>query len=55
VSAEHVAYIFGHVIPSKVKPSAKIDVVGVEFTGMAVVEYLSEHCQSLLPFLLFWC
>jgi hypothetical protein len=46
---EHVAYIFEHVIPNMVKKEAKIDLVGVEFTGMAVVEYLSEHCTVRHP------
>ena len=42
---EHVQYIWEKVIPSLVKPAAKVDFIGVEYTGMAVLEYLAGHCK----------
>ena len=42
---EHVNYIFDHVLPKLVKKEAKIDVIGIEYTASAVVEYLATHCK----------
>ena len=43
---EHVHYIFGKVIPSFLKKDAKINIVGNEYTGKAVVDYLADNCMS---------
>ncbi|KIX06176.1 uncharacterized protein Z518_04150 [Rhinocladiella mackenziei CBS 650.93] len=40
---EHVHYIFDHVLPILVKQEARLDIIGLEFPGSAVVEYLSAH------------
>ena len=41
---EHVRYIWDKVIPTLVKKDAKIDVIGAEYTGTAVLEYLAANC-----------
>ncbi|EXJ64388.1 hypothetical protein A1O7_00724 [Cladophialophora yegresii CBS 114405] len=46
---EHVQYIFQNVIPSLVNERARIDIIGVEFTGTAVVEYLAEYWNVWSP------
>ena len=43
--AEHVHYIFDKVIPSLLKPGAKIDIIGKEFPGKAVLDCLAEDCM----------
>lgn len=40
---EHVEYVLGKVVSKLVKKTAKIDVVGIEYTGSKAVEYLSAH------------
>ncbi|KAJ9609152.1 hypothetical protein H2200_006924 [Cladophialophora chaetospira] len=40
---EHVRYMFDKAMPSLVKRGAKIDLIGLEFTGMAVLEYLADN------------
>lgn len=42
---EHVRYIFDHVLPKLVKKEAKLDIIGLEFPGTAVVGYLASHCM----------
>jgi hypothetical protein len=44
---EHVQYMFQKVIPSLLNERARIDIVGVEFTGTAAVEYLAQHCKFI--------
>ncbi|ETI28321.1 hypothetical protein G647_00770 [Cladophialophora carrionii CBS 160.54] len=46
---EHVQYIFEKVIPSLVNERARIDIIGVEFTGTAVLEHLAEHWNVWSP------
>jgi hypothetical protein len=41
---EHVQYMFDKVLPSLLKKEAKIDIIGQEFTGKAVLDYLVENC-----------
>ncbi|KIW88719.1 uncharacterized protein Z519_10765 [Cladophialophora bantiana CBS 173.52] len=43
---EHVSYMFEKVIPSLVAKEAKVDVIGLEYTGSAALEYLAEHWDS---------
>jgi hypothetical protein len=45
---EHVAYIFEKVIPSLVKKDAKLDIIGTEFPGKAVLDVLAANCESNL-------
>ncbi len=41
---EHVRYVLG-VLPQVLSEHVKIDIVGVEYPGSAVVEYLAENCN----------
>jgi hypothetical protein len=44
--AEHVEYVFEHLLKGAGDGAARIDVVGSEWTGVAVVRYLQKHCES---------
>jgi hypothetical protein len=44
-SREHVYYIFNEVIPNVVDRKAQIDLIGLENTGTAAVEYLAMNCE----------
>ena len=41
----HVQFMFEEVLSKLVDKDASIDVLGVEFSGSAAVEYLSSHCE----------
>lgn len=43
---EHVEYVFEHVLKGAGGGQARIDVIGSEWTGAAVVRYLGGHCTS---------
>ena len=43
---EHVNYIFEHVIKDKAAEDAKIDVVGLEWTGRAAIQYLAANWSN---------
>ncbi|OQV03164.1 Arb2 domain-containing protein isoform 2 [Cladophialophora immunda] len=43
---EHVSYMFEKAIPSLVDKDAKLDLIGLEYTGSAVLEYLAEHWET---------
>ncbi len=42
---EHINYIFEHLIPAKLNEEAKLDLIGLEWPGAAVVEYLATNCK----------
>ena len=42
---EHVQCVFEEVLPRLVRKEAKIDVVGIEYSGSTAVEYLASHCE----------
>lgn len=41
--AAHVRYVFRHVIDDIVRRDARIDIIGLEWTGQACIKYLSEN------------
>jgi hypothetical protein len=43
---EHVRYIFEHVLRELVAKDAKLELIGLESTGHAMLEYLAENCKS---------
>jgi hypothetical protein len=43
--SEHVQYIFENVLKTDVHADAKLDIIGLEYTGMAAMHYLSGHCR----------
>ncbi|KIY01409.1 uncharacterized protein Z520_02961 [Fonsecaea multimorphosa CBS 102226] len=43
---EHVSYMFEKVIPSFVDKEAKLDLIALEYSGSAMLEYLAEHWDS---------
>ena len=43
---EHVAYIFEKVLGRVTAPDAVYDIIGLEHTGRAVVEYLAQNCKN---------
>jgi hypothetical protein len=45
-SAEHVDYIFEHVLGSILDKNAIIDIIGLDWVSMEVVDYLSGNCKS---------
>jgi len=42
---EHIQYVFENVLGSMTHKDASFDIIGLEYTGAAVLEYLSEHCK----------
>jgi hypothetical protein len=49
-SKEHVEYIFEHVLDSILNKDAIIDIIGLDWVSLEVVEYLSSNCKSnLIP------
>lgn len=42
---EHVHYIFEHVLRQMVSKDAKLELIGLESTGHAMIEYLAENCE----------
>jgi hypothetical protein len=44
--AEHVGYVFEHVLKTAGGGKAMIDVIGAEWTGAAAIKYLGLHCKS---------
>ncbi|RMD44780.1 hypothetical protein DV735_g344, partial [Chaetothyriales sp. CBS 134920] len=40
---EHVGCVFDDALPELLHKDAKVDIIGLEWTGNAVVEYLSQH------------
>ena len=51
---EHVEYVFEHVLKVAGGGKARIDVIGSEWAGAAVVRYLGRHCKHLGPPLCFY-
>ena len=47
---QHVEYLFKHVLPSRLKSGAKLDIIGCECTGAAAVEYLSKNCEFAMSY-----
>lgn len=43
---EHVQYVFENVMAGIVSPDAKFDIIGLEYTGDAVIQYLSDHWST---------
>jgi hypothetical protein len=43
---EHVCYVFEHVLRGLVSEDAKLELVGLESTGHAMIDYLAENCKS---------
>jgi len=43
---EHVQCVFEEVLPRLVRKEAKIDVVGIEYSGSTAVEYLASHWDT---------
>jgi hypothetical protein len=46
---EHVSYVFEHVVPEILNKNAKLDLIGLEYTGTAAVEYLASDCEPFRP------
>jgi hypothetical protein len=44
-SEEHVAYMFDHVLREIIDEDAKIDIIGSEWTGKQVIEFLAVNCK----------
>lgn len=44
-SEAHVAYIFDRVLDAVIDNDAKIDIIGLEWTGKQVIEYLALNCK----------
>ena len=42
---EHVNYVFEHVLPAKLNPDAKLDLIGLEWPGAAMLGYLATNCE----------
>lgn len=42
---EHVRYIFEHVMHDLVSEDAKFELIGLESTGHAMIEYLGKNCE----------
>ena len=42
---EHVQYVFENVLQGMLNPQSSLDVIGMEYTGRAVLLYLAEHCE----------
>jgi len=42
---EHVSYVFDHVLAEMIQPTALLDIIGLEYTGSAALEYLADHCE----------
>ena len=45
---EHVESVFENVLRQAGNPQAKIDIIGAEWVGTAVVKYLASNCRSFL-------
>jgi hypothetical protein len=43
---EHVQYIFENVMRELVREHVKFELIGLESTGHAMIEYLASHCKS---------
>lgn len=43
-SEAHVAYMFDHVLSEVISEDAKIDIIGLEWTGKQVIEHLAVNC-----------
>lgn len=43
-SEAHIAYVFDHVLGEVLNNNAKIDIIGLEWTGKEVTEYLALNC-----------
>ena len=44
-SQEHIVYLFDHVLPRVLNENAKIDIIGLEWTGKQVIEHLAVNCK----------
>jgi hypothetical protein len=44
---EHVNYIFDKVVTSMLHKDVKLDIIGLEWTGTAVLEYFCKNCKML--------
>lgn len=42
---QHVQYMFENIMTDHVDPAATFDVIGLEYTGTAVVHHLSDNCK----------
>ena len=54
---EHVNYIFESALPALLHEDARLDIIGLEWTGTAVLEYLCKNCgfdNSLRKIVLTW-
>ena len=40
---EHVKYVFEHIVQGMCKKYARIDIIGMEWTGLATLRYLAAH------------
>ena len=43
---EHVRYIFDSAFPAMLASDAKLEIIGLEWTGTAVLEYLCKNCKT---------
>lgn len=48
---EHVRYLFSHVLPTLIHEDAKLNIVGCELTGNAILEYFcaGDSCKLFVP------
>ena len=46
---EHASYIFDKVLPSVLNEEAKLDLIGLEWSGAAMLEHLATNCMLILP------
>ena len=47
-SKEHVEYVFENVLAGDIiRKDAKLDLIGLEYTGMDAIEYLGQNCESV--------
>ena len=44
-SEAHVAYVLGNVLDAVIHKEAKIDIIGLEWTGKQALEYISLNCK----------
>ena len=43
---EHVNYVFEHIVRDMCKKNARIDIIGMEWTGLAALRYLAAHWDN---------
>lgn len=46
--SEHVNYIFEYVLPARLNKETKLDLIGLEWPGAAMIGYLATNCEISL-------